>query len=104
VLEILFVIYLCKRIRVWVERKGQSAFWFQVLLIVAWIVGELVGGVTGLLLFSQSGEINFSAYLCAITGAFAGAGAMFLWVHNLRAAGYQSTQRGFPLHSHDHEF
>jgi hypothetical protein len=84
VLEILFLVYLCKQLGRKLRAKGRSAGWFQFLLVVAWFAGEIMGAVVAAgVLDDGSGEFHPVAYLGALLGAACGATAVFLLARSL---------------------
>ena len=72
-LEILLLIYLCKKLGDMIRAKGRSAGWYQFLLVFAWFVGEFMGAVLGVMLAGLDGA---PLYLGALFGAAAGAPAV----------------------------
>jgi len=94
-LEILLVVYLCKQLGKMLRAKGRSATGFQVLLVIAWIVGELGGGIVGVALTNSPGGM----YLFALMGAAAGAATCFIIGRNLSSNLPDSPRgaRGFPV-------
>ena len=96
-LEVLFLVYLCKQLGGKLRAKGRSAGWFQFLLVVAWLAGEVMGGIVAAgVLDDGSGQFHPGAYLGALLGAACGATAVFLYVRSLPAEGPQAP-RGFPV-------
>ena len=71
-LEILLMWRLARSIGNLLRAKGRSAGGFQVLAIVLWIGGELLGATVGALCELQAGS-----YLLALLGAAAGAGLAY---------------------------
>lgn len=43
-LEILLLVYLCKRIGIGLRAKGHRAGWYQFFVVLAWLGGEFFGG------------------------------------------------------------
>jgi hypothetical protein len=82
-LEILFLIHLCKELGKIVRNKGRSATGYQWMLVLFWIVGEIIGMVAGVIAVGA----GIGAYLCALLGAAAGAVAAFIVVKNLAPTG-----------------
>jgi hypothetical protein len=82
-LEIIFVIVLCRGMGRLLRSKDRKPLLFQILLVVAWIGGEFLGGVVGgVIHVVQHGDAPFEpglpVYLLALAGAASGAGLMFL--------------------------
>lgn len=78
-IEILILVYLCKRLGEMLRAKARSAGWFQFLLVVAFLAGEVMGGIVALgVLDVGPGRIHPAAYLGALLGAACGAAAVFL--------------------------
>ena len=76
-LEILFVIFLWRKLGDYLEEKGyMSTILMKLFLVVAWIGGEIVGAVVGVII--SGGESGAMTYVGALLGAFAGAGVVFL--------------------------
>ena len=80
-LEILFLVYLCRQLGQTLRAKGRSAGWYQFLLVVLWFGGELFGGIVSLLL----GIDGLGMYLGALLGAAGGAAIAFVIAHSLGA-------------------
>lgn len=93
-LEIFFVIGLCKALGNLLRAKGRKPFWMQVLLVVTWIVGEFSGGfLAGVLHVLRNGEdapMGISVYLFAILGAALAAGFTFLIAYMLPSLDHES--------------
>lgn len=96
-LEILLLVYLGKQLGQTLRAKGRSAGWFQVLLVVLWIGGELAGAVTVMLLTADgSGEVNAAAYVGALVGAACGAAVVFIIARSLPPVEHMRTG-AFPV-------
>ena len=96
-IEILFLVFLCKRLGAMLRAKGRSAGWFQFLLVVAWFAGEFMGAVVAAgVLDDGSGEFHPAAYLGALLGAACGATAVFLIAKSVQGMGTRAPQ-GFPV-------
>src|SRR4051812_38125168 len=80
-LEILLLVFLCRKIGSMLRDKGRVAWPFQLLLVVCWIVGELAGMVIGIVL--NNGEATMTAYMGAIAGAAVGATIVFLIANSM---------------------
>lgn len=82
-LEILLVVFLCRGMGKLLRNKGRKPLLFQILLVLSWIGGELLGGVAGGIIHvlqhgDQPFEPGLSVYLLALCGAVCGAGFWFL--------------------------
>lgn len=76
-LEVLFVIFLWRRLGDYLEDKGYiSTILMKLFLVFSWIVGEIGGAVVGIVI--AGGENGVMTYVGALLGAFAGAGLVFL--------------------------
>src|SRR5687768_14002054 len=96
-LEILLLIYLCKKVGEIVRDKGRSgAGWFQFLMVGMWFGGEAVGFVAGAVM---TGDADGGAYAMGLLGAAAGATATFVIVKSLAPAGDALGRRGFDVTS-----
>jgi hypothetical protein len=93
-LEILFVIYLCKQLGNVLRNKGRAPGWYQAMLVAFWIVGEIMGGIIAMVI--TGGEFTALAYLGALVGAGAGAGLAFFVAHQATPA-QQMSPRGFAV-------
>ncbi len=100
-LEILFLVYLGKQLGKMLRAKGRSAGWFQVLLVVLWVGGELAGAITVMMLTpGGSGELDAAAYVGALFGAACGAAVVFINdrslapVDQVRTGAFPVIQRG----------
>ena len=72
-LEILFLVYLCKQIGKILRDKGRSPGWFQFLLVVLWLGGEFFGAVVASVLgVGEAGGVYLGALLGAAGGAVLG--------------------------------
>ncbi len=80
-LEIFLVWALAKKIGNIVQNKGHTRWGYQLLLVVLWIGGEVMGGIVGAIVQEggDQGESGFPlmAYVCALVGAAIGAGIAF---------------------------
>jgi hypothetical protein len=92
-LEILLLVYLCRKVGEMMRAKGRSAGWMQVLLVVGWFAGEFMGAVLGVVLAGLDGA---PMYLGALLGAAAGATAVFVVAKSLAPA-YQGGPPGFAV-------
>jgi hypothetical protein len=91
-LEILMLIYLCKRTGVAVRRKGRTEWPYQLLMAGGWFGGELAGLCLGIVLSEEIGI----AYALALAGAAVGTVVVFIIVVNLAPA-WQRDRRGFDV-------
>jgi hypothetical protein len=97
VLEILFIIWLVRKIGDTAGGKGHNPLPFQIAVVVFWFGGEIIGAVVGLIAAGATGRGGDDAgflcgvYIFALFGALCGAGACFLLVMVLPA----NRQRGY---------
>src|SRR4051812_37574450 len=98
-LEILLLVYLCKRLGVMLRGKGRSPGWWQFLLVVCWFGGELVGALTMVFIVAEPGTgFDATAYLGALLGAAGGTTFVFVLANHLAPAnGYQRHVSAFPV-------
>ena len=89
-LEIIALIFLVRHIGEVVRSKGRKPGWFQVLTVVLWIGGELVGGVIGGSVGALTDTGMALAYVCALLGAAAGAGISILIARSLSEKTYDA--------------
>jgi hypothetical protein len=88
-LEIILVYFLCKRLGDMLRAKGQKPLPYQIMLVVFWIGGEIMGFIVGAVVeAAQSGgapseEFNLMGYFMALIGAACGAGLAFLIAYML---------------------
>ena len=86
-LEIILVYGLCKSLGNMLRAKGRKPLWMQVMLVVTWVGGEVVGGfVAGVVHVIRNGPdapMGFEVYLIAIFGAVLGAGFTFFVAYML---------------------
>ena len=94
-LEIIFLVSMCKSIGRTLREKGRKPTGYQALLVAAWFGGEFMGALVGLLALGGGGAV----YLFALLGAAAGAIVMFVIVKNLQALN-SPAMRGFPVASY----
>ncbi len=81
--EIILVYLMCRKIGDMVGNKGYGPILFQVLLVVAWIVGELLGLMVGFVLTETRGSGRSSTawpqvVFCAYASAFLAISPVFL--------------------------
>ena len=81
-LEILFLVGLCKTIGRILERKGRRSGWFKFLVVIAWFGGELAGAVVAAIaaaIMNPQQEPPMGAiYISALVGAGLSVGFVFL--------------------------
>ena len=87
-LEIIILIFLTRHVGEIVRSKGRKAGWFQLLTVVLWIGGEIIGGIIGAIVGALSDSGMLFAYLFALFGAAAGAGISILIARSLSAKTY----------------
>lgn len=91
-LEIILLIFLCKKIGAIIREKGRSPVAFQVLTVFLWFGGEIAGAVVGIIV-SGNEEPGPAAYIFALVGAAVGATIAFLIASNLSTASSGSDYR-----------
>jgi hypothetical protein len=98
-LEILLLVFLCKRLGAMLREKGRSAGWMQFLLVICWFGGELVCGVAIVVFMQMAGsqEPGIGAYFGALLGAAGGATIVFIIAHNLAPLNQQRPFSAFPV-------
>ncbi len=82
-LEILFLIFLGKKIAAKARDKGYSGVGFAVLLIFLWFAGEIAGVVATLVVLGDSDETMLVAMAAGLAGAGIGSAFAFLIVASL---------------------
>ena len=82
-LEILAIIYLCKKNGSIAEKKGYPPGRYKAFTALFWIGGEIAGGIFAILLSSGSDDARGLAYLFALIGAVVGACLSRLMVNRL---------------------
>jgi hypothetical protein len=85
-LEILFLIFLAKKMGKTVEAKGRKAGRYKAMLVAFWFGGEILGLIIGRAIVGES----IAIYLIALIGAGVGAAAAFGVANNLAPAGPES--------------
>ena len=100
-LEILFLIHLCRQMGNKVRSRGGgggSATWYQFLVVLLWFGGEVLGGlVAAILLGGRGGGLNLFVYLAALVGAGLGA-ALAFFLAGLTHPSEPREPRGFPVY------
>src|SRR3954463_3453341 len=98
-LEIILLVWLCRKIGAIAREKGRKAVGYQFMLVGMWLGGEIGGMVAGVLMVGANpgGGINPTAYLFALMGAAAGAIVTFVIVNSLSDKMLGSPQRGFAV-------
>src|SRR4051794_27991159 len=91
-LEILGLIAVSRLLAAQAVAKGHNAIVFRILAIVAWLGGEVAGGIVGAIVAMIAGQVSedgtpsmLIVYPCALVGAAFCVGAMFLLVAVLPA-------------------
>ena len=79
-LEIIVVIFMVRSIGKIVHEKGGKAWGYQLLLIVLWLLGELIGAIIGALVVG--GDNILVMWIFALVGALAGAKIAFEMAKN----------------------
>jgi len=92
-LEILFLVYLCKQLGRIARDKARSAGGYQFMLVACWLIGELGGGTFASAFFQSNGPV----YLFALLGAAVSATITFAIVKNLAPLNATTGPRGFPV-------
>lgn len=82
-LEILAIIYLCKKNGSIAEKKGHPSGRYKALSALLWLGGEIGGGIFAIFLSSGSEDASGLVYLFALIGALVGAGLSRLMVNRL---------------------
>jgi hypothetical protein len=77
-LEIIALIFLCKKNGILAERKGLKPGMWKVYTIIAWIVAEFMGIFIGMMMFGKTNLIAVFA-----VGLFAAFGGYLFIRHNL---------------------
>ncbi len=71
-LEIIALIFLCRKIGNLAERKGLKPGQWKLFTVLAWIAAEFLGVVIGLILFGFNKENLLGLMLFAVACAFGG--------------------------------
>jgi hypothetical protein len=82
-LEILLLVYLCKNIGQKLRAKARKPLLLQILLILMWFGGEVVGFIVGMVVYTvvygqEPPEFSLPIYLGAIVGAACGTAFCFM--------------------------
>ena len=87
-LEILLLIFLCKKVGSIVGPKGYSPGWFKFFAVIAWFGGEIAGAFIGVII-AMMGDPNPQGppmgiiYVGALVGAAVGVGIVFVIANSL---------------------
>jgi hypothetical protein len=81
-IEVLLVIYLCKKVGDVVRPKGYSVGLWRFFMVLGWVGGEITGGVIGGIMAAASAgnaqEPSMGViYVCTLVGAALGAVIVF---------------------------
>ena len=76
-IEIIIIWRLAVHIGNAAAQKGLKKFGYQVMAVLLWICGELVGGMLGTIIFGAESSF-WPRYVVALLGAITGAGIAFL--------------------------
>jgi hypothetical protein len=91
-LEILALIWMCRSIGTKLRKKGYQKRWpYQLLLVVLWFTGELMGGIIGGVIAALQGMTEndgamLIAWIIGLIGAIIGAVIVFVIVGGLPPA------------------
>jgi hypothetical protein len=80
-LEILAIIYLCRKNGSIAEKKGHPSGRYKALTALLWIGGEIGGAILALIMTSGNDDLGGLVYLFALVGAVVGAG-LSRWMVN----------------------
>jgi hypothetical protein len=85
--EILFLIFLTRKLGEILKAKGRKSGWFKFLLVVMWFAGEIGGLIVGTIFVTAvSGgneDVGLLAYVFALLGAGGGATLTFVIASSL---------------------
>jgi hypothetical protein len=84
--EILFIIYLARKIARMANEKGRSGFGYGCMFVGLWIGGEIAGFIAGAMLVHNElhkKNAGLAIYGCMVAGAAAGAVLSFIIVGSL---------------------
>ena len=99
-LEILLIVFMCRRIGTIMRQKGRRPVWFQIALVLLWFGGEIGGGLAAAVFQAMTGPAGsgggMQIYLCALLGAGTGAGMAFLIAKSAAPAAEMPTN-AFPV-------
>ncbi len=71
-LEIIFLIFLCKKIGVTASQKGQNPRRWKLYTVISWITFEMLGCLVGMSLFGFDKNNLFGLMAFSIVCAFGG--------------------------------
>jgi hypothetical protein len=91
-LEILFLIFLARKMGKAMEAKGRKPGRYKAMLVAFWFGGEILGLIIGRAIVGE----YIAVYLIALIGAAVGAAAAFGVANNLAAAGPESLSQVGP--------
>lgn len=83
--EILLIVLGCIQIGKMLRAKGHDPGMYQVMFVVAWIVGELGGGILGFIIAGGGRDAGPIALVFALMGVACGAGGVFFMASSVRA-------------------
>ena len=96
-LEILFVVFMCRRMAAMLRAKGRKPVGYCTVLVLCWILGEVLGGIIGAIAFSTPRDgFNAMIYVCAVVGAGLGALGAFAIARSVSSLIDRPTG-GFPV-------
>jgi hypothetical protein len=72
-LEIIILFFLCRSLGTTLRDKGRNPIGFQILLVLAWIACEFIGGFVGYIFGAIVTGDEDNAFIVGIGGALAGA-------------------------------
>lgn len=81
-LEIILLVFLCKKISETVKEKGRNPVGYVILTVVLWFVGEFAGAFVGAIAAASTGQ-NAVAFVCGLIGAALGAAISFTIAANV---------------------
>jgi Na+/phosphate symporter len=84
--EILFIIYLARKVAKIANDKGRNGFGYGFMLVGLWIGGEIAGALVGVSLVHgqlHNNQAGLAIYACMLAGAAAGAILTFIIVSSL---------------------
>jgi hypothetical protein len=94
-LEVLLLVYLGKSLGRILRAKGRSAGWYQALMVVAWIGGQIVGMLSGMMI-NGSDKVDGTVYIGSLLGGVLCVTAVFILAKALGPVGAEQI-RGFEV-------